>query len=292
LAAFAAGVGGADAITVLPFDSALGESDAFARRLARNTQVLLIEEAHVARVLDPAGGSWYAERYTDELAQAAWDWFTTIERAGGLAAALDSGLVADRLAATWQRRESDIAHRRSPITGVSEFPNLAEELPHRPPGREAGAETGGRGGAETGRETGAAAGGGLPRRRFAAAFERLRDRSDAHLAATGQRPAVTLVTVGSAGSAAGRVAFATNLFAAGGVAVTTEPGPAVVCLCGADRAYAESAADAAEAARAGGARKVLLAGRGEFAGVDDYVFSGCDAVAALETVLADLGVQS
>jgi methylmalonyl-CoA mutase len=89
VACFAAGVGGADVVTVQPFDAALGLPDAFSRRIARNTQSLLVEEGHLARVLDPAGGSWYVESLTESLAQAAWEWFTEIERAGGLAAALD-----------------------------------------------------------------------------------------------------------------------------------------------------------------------------------------------------------
>jgi methylmalonyl-CoA mutase len=359
LATFAAGTGGADAITVLPFDHQLGQPDALARRLARNTQTLLIEEAHAARVLDPAGGSWYVERYTDELAQAAWDWFTTIEQAGGLAAALDSGLVADRLATTWSRREADIAHRRAPLTGVSEFPLLDEQLPHRPPtdpsdaaattpptdnagaaaitppidgatppadkpsppadGRTpsatpldaphsvppttgstlaasatppAGGSTRSLAGSPLDGPSPGAGGGGLPRRRYAEAFERLRDRSDAHLAVTGERPSVSLVLLGSAGSHGARLTFTTNLFAAGGIAVTTEPGSAVVCVCGPDKAYAESASPAAQAAKAGGARRVLLAGRGDYAGVDEYIFTGCDAIAALENTLAELGVQA
>jgi methylmalonyl-CoA mutase len=273
LATFAAGVGGADAVTVLPFDFRLGRSDAFARRLARNTQILLVEEAHVARVLDPAGGSWYVERYTEDLAHAAWEWFTGIERAGGLAAGLGSGLVADRLAATWQRRSDNIAHRRDPITGVSEFPDLGERLPQRPPAP-------------------APAGGGLPRHRHAEAFERLRDRSDAHLAATGARPAVSLATLGSAAAHGPRVTFVTNLFAAGGIEVTTAPGSPVACVCGPDKAYAEEAAPAAAALREAGAVRVLLAGRGDYPGVDGYVHTGCDAVAVLTTTLDDLGVQA
>ncbi|GIF07121.1 methylmalonyl-CoA mutase subunit beta [Actinoplanes siamensis] len=272
LATFAAGVGGAAAVTVLPFDHRLGRPDAFARRLARNTQILLVEEAHVARVVDPAGGSWYVERFTDELARAGWGWFTEIERAGGLAAALDSGLVADRLDATWQRRAADIAHRRAPITGVSEFPNLQEQPPERPP-------------APT------PASGGLPRRRYAEAFEQLRDRGDAHLRATGSRPTVSLVTLGSPAAHGPRVTFAANLFAAGGIAVTTEPGSPVVCLCGPDKAYAAEAATAVEQLRAAGVRRILLAGRGDYPGVDGYVHIGCDAVDVLTTVLADLGVQ-
>ena len=98
VACLGAGVGGADSVTVLPFDHALGLPDAFARRIARNTSTILMEESHLARVIDPAGGSWYVERLTDELAAAAWAFFQEIERAGGQAAALRSGLVAERLA--------------------------------------------------------------------------------------------------------------------------------------------------------------------------------------------------
>ena len=166
VACFAAGVGGADAITVQPFDAALGLPDAFARRIARNTQALLTEESHLGRVLDPAGGSWYVESLTDALAHAAWDWFTELERAGGYAAALSSGLVRDRVAAAWADRSRRLATRRDPITGVSEFPNLAEKLPERRPAGEALPP----------------GPGGLPRVRAAQAFEQLRDRADASLA--------------------------------------------------------------------------------------------------------------
>ena len=140
VACFAAGVGGADVVTVQPFDAALGLPDSFSRRIARNTQSLLVEEGHLARVLDPAGGSWYVESLTDELAQAAWAWFTEIERAGGLAAALDSGLVRDRIARRLGRpRRSGSPRGATPITGVSEFPNLAEKLPSREPRRQVAA---------------------------------------------------------------------------------------------------------------------------------------------------------
>ncbi|WP_436531999.1 methylmalonyl-CoA mutase subunit beta [Actinoplanes sp. HUAS TT8] len=270
LATFAAGVGGADAVTVLPFDHRLGRPDAFARRLARNTSILLVEESHVARVADPAGGSWYVERYTEDLAHAAWDWFTTIEGAGGIVAGLDSGLIADRLAATWAKRADNLAHRRDPLTGVSEFPNLGERLPERTPVPEP-------------------AGGGLPRHRLAEAFERLRDRSDAHLAATGSRPAVRLAVLGSPAAHGPRVTFVTNLLAAGGIAVTDGASP-VACVCGPDKAYAEEAFPSSEVLRAGGASRVLLAGRGDYPGIDGYVFTGGDAIATLTTVLDDLGV--
>ncbi|MBZ4324508.1 methylmalonyl-CoA mutase subunit beta, partial [Streptomyces huiliensis] len=133
VACLGAGVGGADAVTVLPFDCALGLPDAFARRIARNTSSILLEESHLARVVDPAGGSWYVERLTDELAHAAWAWFQEIERAGGQEAALRSGMIGERLAATWADRSRRLATRREPVTGVSEFPHLAEPPVERRP---------------------------------------------------------------------------------------------------------------------------------------------------------------
>jgi methylmalonyl-CoA mutase len=152
VACFAAGVGGADAVTVLPFDTAIGQPDAFGRRIARNTQSILLEESTVAKVTDPAGESWYVERLTDELARAAWSWFTELERAGGIRAGLDSGLVADRLAETWQARRANLAAGTDKITGVTEFPNPDEEPLHREPAP-------------------AQPSGGLPRVRYAEEFE-------------------------------------------------------------------------------------------------------------------------
>jgi methylmalonyl-CoA mutase len=279
VATFAAGVGGADAVTVQPFDARLGLPDDFARRIARNTQTLLMEESSLARVVDPAGGSWYAESLTEGIAQAAWTWFTEIERAGGLAAALESGLVADRLAATWARRRRDIARRKAPLTGVSEFPNLDETLPERDPAPRL-------------------PGGGLPVVTYAQDFEALRDRSDAHAEATGARPRVFLATLGPIAVHTARASFAANLFQAGGIeTVTGAPeefgtsGAAVACVCSSDRLYEDQAAEAARVLRDAGAVKVWLAGKGSYEGVDAGVYAGCDAIEVLETTLRDLGVN-
>jgi methylmalonyl-CoA mutase len=267
LACFAAGVGGADAVTVLPFDHRLGLPDGFARRIARNTHSLLIDESSVARVADPAGGSWYVESRTTGLARAAWAWFTEIERAGGMAAALESGLVDERIRSTWDARAENVAHRRDPLTGVSEFPNLHEKLPRRsgPPAKTT--------------------------HHYGEAFESLRDRADA----LPERPTVYLATLGPPAAHSARVGFATNLFAAGGIAVKTGPvdgfaasGTSVACLCGSDRSYAEEGSGAALTLASGGARQVWLAGKpGHHDGVTGYLYSGCDAVAVLEEVLHD-----
>ncbi|WP_030553911.1 methylmalonyl-CoA mutase subunit beta [Streptomyces exfoliatus] len=278
VATLAAGVGGADSVTVLPFDEALGLPDAFARRIARNTSTVLIEESHLSRVIDPAGGSWYVERLTDELAHAAWEFFQDIERAGGQRAALRSGTIGERLAGTWAARSAKLATRREPITGVSEFPHLTEKPVDRAPAPEPPT-------------------GGLPRVRRDEAFEALRARSDAHLAATGARPRVYLAALGPAAASSARVAFATNLFQAGGVETVTEgtfeeSGAREVCLCSSDALYEEQAGTAAAELRAAGAEHVLLAGRpGAYPGVDTYLFAGCDAVALLSTALDRMGVS-
>jgi len=136
LAAFGAGIGGADAVTVLAFDAALpggapNVRPSFAARIARNTQLLLLEESHLGRVLDAGGGSFYLEQLTDSLARAAWSELQRIETDGGLLAGL--GSLRERIAATAERRAADIAHRRRPLTGVSEFPNLADPARATPP---------------------------------------------------------------------------------------------------------------------------------------------------------------
>ncbi|PRX92166.1 methylmalonyl-CoA mutase family protein [Allonocardiopsis opalescens] len=287
VAAFAAGTAGADAVTVLPFDTALGDSDAFARRIARNTQTLLLEESHLGRVIDPAGGSWYLEALTAELARAAWAWFQRVERAGGLAAALDSGMVGGELAADRRRRAEDVAHGRERLVGVGDYPDL-DERPVRRPARAP---------ADAPRDPARA----LPRYRPAAPFEELRERSDRRLAATGARPAVFLATLGPVAAHGARADYAAGLLAAGGLAATRAGatrtpaevlaayrGEAVACLCGDDDRLAEQTAEVAAGLRAAGARLVLAAvpppERPGDGGPDGHVFPGCDALAALHRI--------
>ncbi|WP_432192238.1 methylmalonyl-CoA mutase family protein [Streptomyces sp. bgisy027] len=278
VATLAAGVGGAESVTVLPFDHALGLPDAFARRIARNTSTILIEESHLARVIDPAGGSWYVERLTDELAEAGWEFFQRIERTGGQAAALRSGQLGEDLAATWEARTGRLAKRREPVTGVSEFPNLAEQPVEREPAPEPRS-------------------GGLPRVRRDEAYEALRARSDAHLAATGSRPRIFLAALGPAAAHTARLTFASNLFQAGGIEPVTggtfaESGATEVCLCSSDAVYEEQAEAVTGQLKGAGASHVFLAGRpGDHPGVDSYVFAGCDAVAVLSATLDRMGVS-
>ena len=276
IACFAAAVGGAEAITVHPFDAAIGVSDDFARRIARNTHAVLHDESSLARVLDAGGGSWFVESLTDALAEKAWDVFTGIERAGGALAALDGGTIDRLIAETRAERAEDIAHRRAPITGVSEYAYVGEPRVDRPP-------------------LPSVPEGMLPRVRYAAEFERLRDRADS----APQRPKVFLATLGPAPQHSARLGFAGNLLAAGGIEGVAGPveefagaGTPVACLCSSDNVYADEAEHAADALRAAGAKQVWLAGKNAVNGVDGTMFAGCDALDVLRTIHDALGVSA
>lgn len=321
-AAFAAGVGGADEVTTHAFDAALGEPDELGRRMARNTQLLLQEEANVGKVIDPAGGSWYVESLTDDFARAAWALFGELEAAGGMPSVLEDGSLAGRIAEVRDRRLLDVATRRQPITGVSEFPDIAESPVERPTAdldalRKRASEV----------EVGPALTGSgeptrcapLPRVRWAEEFEALRDASDRHLAETGSRPQVFLVNLGPVAVHTARATFAKNFFEAGGIeAITsersaatgyTEPADAVadaaargarlVCLCSSDAVYAEQAVQFASALRDAGADKVYLAGNpGDrrdaevAAGVTDFIHVGVDVLDVLRAAHAAIGTPT
>ena len=273
--AFAAGVGGAEAVTVVPFDEPLGLPDALGRRIARNTSSLLISESHAARVADPAGGAYAVERLTDDLAVAAWAELQRIEQAGGVVAALDDGSMQERIDATVAARERQVALRERPLTGLTEFPHLGERLPDRAP-------------SEVGRV-----------RRYGAAFEALRDEPAS--------APVFLATMGSVAAHTARATFATNLFAAGGVAVAPAgptddvaavlaayDGQPVACLAGTDAAYAGWGADLVAGLREAGATRVVLAGRPGPRTVgddllDDSAAAGVDALAFLHRTREALG---
>ena len=250
VAAFAAGVGGADSVTVIPFDSPLGRPDAFGRRIARNTSHLLIDESHVAHVADPAGGSYAVEKLTEDLALASWELFGRLDDG---TADLDAE-IADTVA----RRDAEVATRKRPITGLTEFPNLDETLPERAPGAD-------------------------EVRRYGAAFEALRDDPVPRK--------VFLATLGSVASHTARATFATNLLAAGGIGVDVAgatdgvddllekyDGRPVVCLAGADPTYAEWGADAVAALRGAGATHVIVAGKPGDLDVDDSCATGVNAL--------------
>ena len=293
IAAFAAGTGGADAVSVLPFTAALGLPDRFARRIARNAQLLLLEESNLAKVADPAAGSGGIEDLTDKLCRAAWTLFQEIEAAGGAPAALEKGLIQDKIAKVRAERESNVAHRKESLTGTSEYPLLSEApvkvldatpvpIPSPPAAIRYPA---------------------LSPYRLAEPFEALRDASDKALAATGARPKIFLANLGTVAEFTARASFTKNFFEAGGIeAITSDgfksrdemiaafktSGAKLACLCSSDAVYEREAAGAAKALAQAGAAHIYLAGRPKdpapykAAGVGSFIFAGCDALAALK----------
>lgn len=299
MAVFSAGVGGADTVTALPFTAALGLPDAFARRIARNTQLILQEEASLWRVDDPAAGAGGFEALTGALSEQAWELFQAIENEGGIVASLSNGGFQARIAAVRSKRDQAIATRREPITGTSEFPDVHEaEVNVLFPAHA-------QGDGATGADHPDFA--PLPSIRSAEAFERLRDVSDTIRAETGSRPAVFLANLGPAAAFTARATFAKNFFEAGGLEVVTndgfqtlealaaafrESGVGIACLCSSDEVYSGEGEAAARAVRNAGCRRLLLAGRpGDLelalsnAGVEQFIFAGCDAITVLENLL-------
>jgi methylmalonyl-CoA mutase len=295
MATFSASLGGANAITVLPHTLALGLPDPFARRVARNTQLVLLEESNLAKVADPAAGSGGIETLTQQLCEAAWSLFQEIEKAGGVFASLEQNLIQRKVAATRAVREANIARRKEVLTGATEFPNLHEALVavlNAKPVALAPADE-----AKFKFEA-------LPPIRLAAPFERLRDRSDQTLKDKGARPKVFLANLGAPADFTARATFAKSFFETGGIeAVDTEgfadpaalaaafrtSGAALACLCATDKVYAGQATAAAKALQAAGAKHIYLAGRASeqeaalrAAGVNDFVFAGGDALTILQ----------
>lgn len=303
IACSAASMGGADSITVLPFTWALGLPTPFARRIARNIQLILQEEASLGAVIDPAGGSWYVEAFTTTLAEKAWTAFQDIEREGGIAASLSRGNIQAMAAKTAEARARAIATSQAELTGVNAYPSIALTpdiaMPHPVPDEITDP-------AITVEH--------LPLRALSAPFDRLRRAADAHFDQTAARPAVFLATLGKTADFAARAAFARNFFAAAGIEVISKGAcdsaeaaenafidskARLACICSSDEIYAKLAEETARRLTDSGARYVYLAGRpGDAredlrkAGVGAFIHKGCDMLELLEAAHDLLGIRT
>ncbi len=350
-AVFAAGVGGADAITSVPFDAMAGLPDDFSRRVARNTLWILQEEAHLCQVVDPAGGSWFLETLTDEVADKAWAILQQIERQGGMTQAIESGWVAAQIDSAFAPRAKDIARRKAGITGVSEFPDASEQplaqsaptletlrksaadrmasrrresdalaavsagadaMPAAVDAASEGASVGQLAQALGWQASPATSVTPLPIRPFAEPFEQLRDAADAWHAEHGARPRVFLAKMGPVSHHTARASYAKNFFEAGGFEVIAPDGPreadaaggelaasgsGIAVICSSDQLYPDIVKEAAPKLKAAGARTVILAGHPgtkeeiyRNAGVDGFIYIGCDVLDTLRGLLRDEGV--
>jgi methylmalonyl-CoA mutase len=311
--AFAGIVGGCAGLQVGTFDEVIRPGDEFSRRLARNIQIILDEECHLGRVVDPAGGSYYVETLTQELATKAWALFQDIERKGGLAAALAAGYPQSLVEKTAAERLAAVETRRDAIIGTNLHPNLREKLPaagdcstgtcgccqKAPAGVPAGAVTVKR----------------LVPRRRAEAFEALRRRTEAALAANGVRPQVFLATFGPRKQHAARAEFSAGFFAAGGFEAASgkssetpeaaaqaalASGARVVVICSTDETYPTLVPATVQALKASAKPPiVVLAGmpatpelQKQFtdAGVDEFIHVRANCAKVLAGFLDKLGL--
>lgn len=332
---FSGAVGGADAITIACFDEAAGQPERFGLRLAAQLQCLLREESHIARVTDPAGGSWYVESLSESSAAAAWEHVQRIESRGGFLAALREGDVGRLIADHEAAMRKAVATRKEAITGVSSYPDIHEKpVKRREPGplddaparslhldsdaasslhacESALVEGAGLldlvGALGEGASTSVDS---ISIRRLAAPFEALRDACDA----LDERPRVFLANMGPIAQHRARAMFSKNLVEAGGLEslenagfgtlgaaceAFERSGARVAVICSTDETYPEFVPPLATGLKSAGALRVLVAGRpGENeaawreAGVDAFVYLGCDVEAVLRDLLEALEVIS
>lgn len=296
---FAAATGGAAVIDTVPFDEALGVPDAFSRRMAVNTQILLRDESHLAHVQDPGAGSWYLETLTRQLAEVAWGVVQEIESQGGLGAAVTSGAWQARVAAAAAADAAAVARREIAVTGVSIYP----PTDGTPTGATLPAPLRVDGGglidpAFANGEPATAT--PLVARRRAEPFEELCARTAA------EPPSVCCVEFGEAAHAKPRASFARDVFHTGGFTVQSIPaadpraaasglersGARIAVLCGSDASYRDVGADAVAALRDAGARAVVVVAKPDLAPALDgatCLYRGADILTLLHGVLDAIG---
>jgi methylmalonyl-CoA mutase len=249
--AMSAVLGGADSITVLPFNAIFGNTTDFSERIARNQQILLKEEAHLNKVADPGAGSYYIETLTASLAEHAWNLFLLVQDKGGFVQAFKDGFIQNEIKAMATKRDANVALRRENLLGVNQFPNFTETAKEEYPEwvfkptdlTEEGAEV----------ET-------LKPYHAAQPFEALRYKTDLH-AKTGKRPVAFMLPLGNLTFRKARAQFSTNFFAVAGFEVIDNNGfnsvitgveaakaknADIVVLCSSDEEYADLAPQVAQ----------------------------------------------
>ena len=295
-------IGGVDSFTVHPYDyiyechpSELGE------RVARNQQLLLKEESHFSKIVDPAGGSYYIEELTQFIAEAAWKLFLEVQEQGGMVKALESGFVQAAVKATAQKRDQDIANRKENFLGTNQFPNFNEKMdkelcacilePEDKTAPDAVVET-------------------LKPYRGTQAFEAMRIRTDLFAKEQGRRPVVYMFPMGNLAMRKARAQFACNFFACAGFQVmdnngfkTVEEGAKacvdnkadIVVICSSDDEYATIAPEVYAAMK--DKAIVVVAGNPECRpqleeiGIKNYVHVKCNVLEDLKAYQQKLGIK-
>jgi len=245
--AMSAALGGADSITVLPFNAIYEESTTFSDRIARNQQLLLKEESSFDKIVDPGAGSYYIEELTASIADEAWKLFLEIQDKGGFLAAAKEGFIQGKVKEMAQKRDMNIATRRENLLGINQFPNFTERL-EKPELADAALEACDMTAEDAEIET-------IKPYRGAQAFEKIRVATDKY-SKDNKRPLAFMLTTGNLAMRKARAQFACNFFAVAGyevkdnngfatveegVKAAKEAGADIVVICSSDDEYAEFA---------------------------------------------------
>ena len=283
--AMAAALGGADVVSVGPFDASYKEPDEASRRLARDTQLLLKHEALLGQVADPGGGSYYLEAITDLLAHEAWKKMQEIESRGGYRAAQAEGFMAQALDKSLAARETAVAWRRRVFVGTNQFANPDERALERVDEQRMN-------------ET----------KRGARQYEELRLRTERRAAAGGKLPRVLLAEMGDIKMRTARANFAMNFFASAGFAVVSKrfkkaeeiatAACDLIVLCSSDEEYASIVAELMPRFKMlGRSTPVIIAGNPESAeelvaaGIADFVHGRSNPLEVLAKWQEKLGIE-
>ncbi|HPT71595.1 MAG TPA: methylmalonyl-CoA mutase family protein [Candidatus Cloacimonadota bacterium] len=290
--AFSAVLGGTDSLQIDPFDTVIRETDDFSKRIARNQHYILKEEAHMDALVDPAGGSWYVESLTSQLAEKAWAFFQEIEAKGGFSQAQD--MINEKIAAIAALREKNLRTRKDVMVGTNMFANPGEEV---------------LGDLNSIRLESYAT--------LAYPYENMRLAVERHIAKTGKRPSVFLATMGPLNQHKARADFSQGFFTPGGFKVIDpgigfqgpevpstcveayiESGAEAVCICSTDDTYPEIVPNLVSLIRQKTPNTcVILAGYPtdmvetyKLQGVNEFIHIRADVVDTLTRVLKAVGV--
>ena len=295
--AMSAAIAGVNSITVTPFDKVYETPNEFSERIARNQQLLLKEEAHLNRIVDAAGGSYYIENLTVAIAQQAWNLFLETEDAGGMLAAIQQGTVQDTVNASNKARHEAVSKRKEILLGTNQYPNFSE----RAEGKMPVSCCCGCGGHEN-----EAAFASLNTDRAASEFEALRLQTE-H---SGKRPKAFMLTIGNLAMRQARAQFSCNFLACAGYEVidnlgfaTVEEGAEaalkaqadIVVICSSDDEYAQYAVPAYELLK----DKVLFIVAGapacmeelKAAGIENFIHVRCNVLETLKSYNEKLGIK-
>lgn len=293
-----AAIAGIHSMTVTPFDKAYAEPAEFSEHLARNQQLLLKEECHLDKVVDPSAGSYYIETLTASIAEQAWKLFTEVENAGGMLEAAHAGTVQDSINASNTARHEAAAKRREILLGTNQFPNFTELADGKLP-LEKCCCCGGKEECERPYKT-------LNFDREASEFEALRLQTEK----SGRRPKAFMLTIGNLAMRQARAQFSCNFLACAGYEVidnlgfkTVEEGVQaamdakadIIVLCSSDDEYAEYAIPAFKAID--GKAMFIVAGNPacaedlKAAGIENFIHVRCNVLETLKEYNATLGIK-